>query len=222
MMQRKSKHKVLRTYAFEKQQNPIFYRMAIGYKEEYAYAFLALGKTPKSLIDCYACGGIERRKLGTASFSFEGTKKADIYYHPRYVLCGNKVISLLKNNNIVGYKICEINIEDSNSLSQKHMDELRELEIVGKCYKIFSTGNKEIKHCKVCKKVPEDEKIKADNGIKVVEEYWDGSDIFMFDYGLLHIIVTDKVKKLFEDNGISNVEFIPLEDLSMRQVFIKR
>lgn len=216
MNQENGKNKTLRTYAFEKQEKPIFYELSIGNDGGYAYPVPVKRKTPKSLIDCYQCDGIERRILGTSHFSFEGKKEAHIYHHPRHVLAGKKVISLLKENDIVGYKICEIEVENSNNLSQEHIGELRELEIVGKCYRIHSLADEEIRHCSACKKVPDIERMKADNGIKVIDEYWDGSDIFMFDYGLLSIIVTDRVKKIFEANGVNNVKFIPLNELRMR------
>lgn len=210
------KHKTLTTYGFKKQINNVFYELSIGNEGKFAYPVPVNGKIPKSLIECYKCDGIERRVLGTSYFTLEGTEAADIYHHPRHVIAGRKVISLFRENNIVGYKICEVEFQNSEGVKKEHLDELRELEIVGRCYKIHSIDNCEIKHCSVCRKVPDEERVKADNGIKIFEEYWDGADIFMFDYGLLSVIVTEKVKKLFEDNKINNVSFVPLQNLKMR------
>lgn len=210
------KEKTIRTFGFDKPENPAFYEMSIGNESGYAYPVPIKGKTPKSLIECNVCDGIERKILGASSFSFEGTKEADIYHHPRHILASEKVLLLLRDSDIVGYKICEVNIEDSDKLNQEHLNQLREIEVVGRCYKIYSIDNNEINHCSACKKVPNDERIKADNGIIVVEEFWDGSDIFMFDYGLLSIVVTDKVKKIFEENKVNNVKFLPLKELKLR------
>jgi hypothetical protein len=210
------KKKVIRTFGFERPEKTKFYEMSIGNESGYAYPVPIKRKTPKALIECNVCDGIERKLLGTSSFTFEGKKEADIYHHPRHVLASEKALSLLRDADVVGYKVCEVNIEDTNQLKEEHLNQIREIEIVGRCYKIYSVDNQEIKHCSACKKVPNDERMKADKGVMVVDEYWDGSDIFMFDYGLLSIIVTDKVKKIFEANGVNNVKFIPLSELKMR------
>ncbi len=209
-------YKSLKTFGFDKPKHPTFYELSIGNEGNYAYPIPVKKKTPKSLMECSLCDGIERRVLGTSTFLFEGTKEADVYHHPRYVITGEKVQNILSNNDIIGYKVCKINIQDSSKLSEKHLQELKEIEIIGRCYRIHSIDGDVIKHCPVCKKVDDSERIKADKGIKIIDEFWDGSDIFMFDYGLLSIIVTDKVKKLFEENNVSNVTFIPLEELTMR------
>ncbi len=216
MIDEKMKNKVIRTFGFKKLEKTNFYEMSIGNESGYAYPVPIKRKTPKALIECNLCDGIERIILGTSNFRFEGENQADIYYHPRHILASEKVLSLLRDSDVVGYKICEVKIEDTNKLDDEHLNQIREIEIVGRCYKIFSVDNQEIIHCSACKKVPNDERIKADNGIMIVEEYWDGSDIFMFDYGLLSIIVTDKVKKIFEVNEINNVKFIPLSEVKMR------
>ncbi len=209
-------HKELVPYGFEKQVNPVFYELLIGDTEKFAYPVPVVEGNPMSLMKCYKCEGIERRVLGPSNLRLVGNKIADIYYHPRYVLVGSKVSSLLKENNLIGYKLSEVIVSSAEGIEEDHLSELRGLEVLGRCYKITSISGDEIKHCSACSKVPLDQKIKADSGIKIVEDYWDGSDIFMFDYGLLSIIVTDKIKKIFEHNKISNVSFLQLKDLKMR------
>lgn len=216
MVHIEEKYKVLTTYGFQKKTNVNFYEMSIGDEGKFAYPIPVKGKIPKSLIACYECDGIERRVLGTSCFTFEGSKIADIYHHPRHVIANRKVISLLNTHDIIGYRVCEVEFQNVKGIDNEHLENLRELEIMGKCYKMHSGGGEEIRHCKACKKVPDAERKKADYGIKIFEEFWDGSDIFMFDYGLLSVIVTEKIKKIFEEHEINNVRFIPLSELKLR------
>ena len=215
-MDKEEKYKTLTSYGFKKQINVNFYEMSIGNEGKFAYPIPVKGKIPKSLIECYECDGIERRVLGTSYFTFEGSKIADIYHYPRHVIANRKVISLLNTYKIIGYRVCEVEFQNVKGIDNEYLESLRELEIMGKCYKIHSVEGEEITHCRVCKKVGDGERVKADKGIKIIEEFWDGSDIYMFDYGLLSVIVTEKIKKIFEEHEITNVRFIPLSELKLR------
>ncbi|MCK4261333.1 MAG: hypothetical protein KAX49_20350 [Halanaerobiales bacterium] len=212
----KAFYKNIKPFGFEKVLDTEFYEMKIGLFEGFAQPIPIRKGTPRVLLKCSLCDGIERRELGTAKITLEGKKPADIYQNVRLVLAGRKVQDIIRENKIVGVRFCDLDIEDNSQLDESHVSELRQMEILGRCYKVFSGDGQEIEHCPLCKRVQEDERIKADSGIQVVEDYWDGSDIFMFDYGLLSIIVTERVKEIFERNQISNVYFEPVLDLKMR------
>lgn len=203
-------YKKIKSFGYEKNINAKFYEMKIGLFEGFAQPIPIRKGTPRVLLECSLCEGIERREVGISKISMIGNKPADIYQNIRVVIVGKKVQDIIRDNSIIGVKFCDIDIENDSELENTHISELKQMEILGRCYKIVTVDNQEIEYCSLCKRVSEEERIKANNGLHIINDYWDGSDIFMFDYGLLSIIVTNRVKDIFEKNNVLNVNFKPL------------
>ena len=214
--QKNAFYKSIKPFGYDKINNTNFYEMKIGLFDGFAQPIPIRRDTPRALLECSLCEGLERRDVGITRITMDGNIPADIYQNVKVVLAGEKVQDLIRGNRMVGVRFCDLEIEGESKLDDNHISKLKQIEILGRCYKIFTLDGLEIEHCPLCKRVPENERIKADNGIQIIYDYWDGSNIFMFDYGLLSIIVTHRVKEIFERNKVSNVKFEPISEITMR------
>lgn len=118
-------------------------------------------------------------------------------------LVTNKVTKLLENHKITSYRLEQIVI--TKDKRKKDKPELKELIATGKGGHIHpSSGYKILEVCDACG----NEKIQhAKAGLIVDESQWDHSDIFILDEYPKRILVTQRVKNLFEENKISGCAF---------------
>ncbi len=125
-----------------------------------------------------------------------------------------RVANLLKEHNITGYKLADIVIRDDKRRGDNFNKNLFELVVTGSGGNIHpSSGHQVISVCEYCGHV----KFKAfDHGIIVNEKDWDGLDIFTVKEYPKFILVTPKVKKLFEDNHVTGCQFVLANDLKSK------
>lgn len=125
-------------------------------------------------------------------------------------LLTEKVVKLLEQNNITGYKLGKVIIEKAK-VKEDVNKKLYELIVTGSGGNIHpSSGYKVLEVCEACGA----EKFQHfTNGLIVDESQWDNSDIFTVKEYSGFILVVEKVKKLFEENKITGCEFTPVEEL---------
>lgn len=88
----------------------------------------------------------------------------------------------------------------------------KELIVTGRCGSLKTRKGMEIPKCPKCGALRRDY-LKKEKGFMVDEE-WDGSDIFYFRDWKGLIVVTEKVKCLLEKNKMKNVAFVNLEEFT--------
>lgn len=205
----------LRTLNYNKPKGTSFYRMKMNFNDS-TYIKVAVGCTPTAVWDCSLCGGIIPTKLSATIFDLIGKKTSlNFLDSPSHTLISSLVDEMLEENKILGYRTIKPIIRKYNANIKDYVDSLYELEVLGRCRKIFSSSGEEIKGCPVCGYLSDEEREKSKDGIMINEDYWDGSDIFLFSYGVKYVIVTERLKNLFEEHNISDVEFTPIEEVKL-------
>ena len=124
-------------------------------------------------------------------------------------LINEKVVSLLKDKRVSGYRLEDVIIVKDRRKGDSLNRKLYELIPVGDGGSIHpSSGYRLLDVCPYCGK----KKIQpCINGLMVDESAWDGSDIFTLrEYPKL-ILITQKVKDLFEKNKITGCTILPAE-----------
>ena len=115
-------------------------------------------------------------------------------------LFSSKIINMLKENKITGWKTypCEIYDWDNNKLEGYSI-----FSVTGRCSAIdYSKSEKFIKQ----PYSPKGRPVNALRGLYFESGSWDESDIFTPEDSMFSI-VTEKVKELFEENKITNIKF---------------
>ena len=132
----------------------------------------------------------------------EGRKKGNYYRARGHFFIDSKLEEVLVENKITGFYTKEI--EGDNA------ENIKEMVIVGSGGFLRNKKGRMLKKCENCNKVAEkyDELI----GTVVLEEDWDGTDIFLIENFKGVPVVTQKVKELFEANKIKNAIFVPIEE----------
>jgi len=118
----------------------------------------------------------------------------------------NRVLFILKDNYVTGWKTYPVEVHDrgGNLLPGYHG-----FSVIGKeCRRDRSRSQIITKQA-----VPGGEPFEVYKGLYFFEEDWDGSDIFLVQNNM--IVVTEKVRNLFKKNKVTNVKFIPLEEIEL-------
>lgn len=162
-----------------------FYEIEYGGK--YSEIFISLNKQ----YDEYKLKTGLQNILTTTEINITSGKR--FYDILRLQIVGNfaiskKVMLLLVNNNISGYIATPIKIRD-------RQEEYYLLQITGKCGQI---NRPEISG--------------PVKGYDFDLETWDGSDIFC-PIDSLVTLCNEKVKKIFNDNNVSNIEFTKIDEV---------
>lgn len=180
------------------------------------YAIAVREEQPSIVNKCSVCGAVSGRRRPDEKFKmhFEGKKIGDYYFAPICNIVSEKMLQLLKDNEITGFREKEI---ECTGWYDKKGNELpidfsgvRELEITGRTGKLLNLEGKEVENCPHCNAL-KDEGLRSVEGLSVGEE-WDGSDMFYFKNWNGVTIVTSKVKELLESNKMKNVDFIKLSE----------
>ena len=140
---------------------------------------------------------LKRKKMG----DFVSTADSDW-------LIPDKTADLFKKHNLSGYKLREVDV--SNKVLPF---KLWEIIVVSKAKVHPDSGMKKIFSCEHCGAViygASDE----NTGIIIDESEWDGSDFFTVEENENYIFVTNRVKKIIEDNKLTGVLLVPSTDLS--------
>lgn len=120
---------------------------------------------------------------------------------------------LLEENHITGYRLGKVNIDSDKRKGKKVSVNLYELIVIGSAGNIHpASGYKILEVCKECGA----EKVQPfTKGLIVNNDMWDKSDIFTVKEYPKFILVTDKVKDLFERHEITGCVFIPVEQIKV-------
>lgn len=173
-------------------------------QEDYAKRFAgANNKTTEYRREvCEKCGGVKIVYDKALKIEIEGRKKGNYYCARGHFFIDSKLEEVLVENKITGFYTKEI--EGDNA------ENIKEMVIVGSGGFLRNKKGRMLKKCENCNKVAEkyDELI----GIVVLEEDWDGTDIFLIENFKGVPVVTQKVKELFEANKIKNAIFVPIEE----------
>lgn len=101
---------------------------------------------------------------------------------------------LLKEEDCIILNLKEENIDSSD---------LKEIYILGKCGWYMDKNGNDIERCPKCGQVS----LKVQNelaGLRIIEDTWDGSDIFSFSNWLGVMICTERLKEACEKEKILN------------------
>ncbi len=179
------------------------------------YAIAVQEEQPFIVEECPVCGAIfDKRIEEKYKMHFEGKKVGDYYFAPICNIVSEKMLQLLKDNEITGFR--EKEIECTGWYDRKgnelpiDFSGFREIEITGRTGKLLNLEGKEVENCPHCHAL-KDEGLRSVEGLSVGEE-WDGSDMFYFRNWSGVTIVTSKVKELLESNKMKNVDFIKLSE----------
>lgn len=114
---------------------------------------------------------------------------------------------MLEKYNITGYKIEDLIVErwedQRGNLINIDSSDLKEIYILDKCGWYMDKNGNDIERCPKCGQVS----LKVQNelaGLRIIEDTWDGSDIFSFSNWLGVMICTERLKEACEKEKILN------------------
>ena len=194
-----------------------FYVMRTNYMG-YAEVFIENDQTVWE--KCPMCSSIfEERKHEILKLHFLGKREGDSFLHVGGCAChvvSLKLLKLLSENEISGFLQNEIECtgwyDKNGKLLDKNCSKYKELIVTGRAGYLKNRNGKEIPKCPRCgaKNIL---KAKKEKGF-IIDEGWDGSDMFYFKNWIGVIIVTEKVKQLLEKNKMKNVIFEKLDEFT--------
>jgi len=161
--------------------------------DEYAYALFRGYEEPEKAICLQGYMGSQITDFIFAGYVF-------------IKLFSDKTLEIFEKNKITGWKTypVEVHDRDGNLLPGYHG-----FSVIGKeCRRDRSRSQIITKQA-----VPGGEPFEVYKGLYFFEEDWDGSDIFLVQNNM--IVVTEKVRNLFKKNKVTNVKFIPLEEIEL-------
>lgn len=125
-------------------------------------------------------------------------------------LITDRVAEIFKAHNLTGYKLHPVKV------CNKTLDfNLWELVITGSAGRAHPDSGLNLRlHCEYCgltRYTP----IKKGLGIIVNEESWDGSDFFTIIEYYKYILITEKVKKIIEENNLKGVRLVLPSELEI-------
>lgn len=122
-------------------------------------------------------------------------------------IINEKIARIFSKTNVIGYELREVETVDVELKDTS----LWEFIVTGKGGDAHKDSGIYLKqYCKYCG----DKTYSAfENGIIVDENNWDGSDVFTVKGYSRHILVTERVKKLLEENKATGMKLIPSEKL---------
>lgn len=141
------------------------------------------------------------------NYKWEDFLNADVFMP--YVV-SDKMINLLCDNNITGWKTFPIEVYD---MKENYIGGYNGLSIIGRCNcldlrQLIKTGRESISFGPEYKGYPLD------------IETWDGNDIFALKNSL-DIFVTQRLKKCMQKAKISNVLFTDISEYTTQEYFMK-
>ena len=164
---------------------------------------------------CPMCGSVlGERKYDKYKLRFWGTREGDLLFSPDCHIVSFNLLKLLYDNKVSGFLENEIDCtgwdDRKGKRLQKDSSSYRELIITGRAGYLKNMEGIEIPKCPKCgaKDIPAAEKEKG----FIVDEEWDGSDMFYFKNWPGMIIITEKVRCLLEKNKMKNVRFTILAE----------
>lgn len=181
----------------------------------YFYALVEKGQT--IVKKCPMCGGVwEERKYDKYKMKFKGKKEGDYIFSPNCNIVSLKLLRMLHDNKISGFIendiICTEWCDREGKLFESDSSQYKELIVTGTAGCLKTKSGVEIPKCLKCGALRVSSHIRNQKGF-IVDEEWDGSDMFHFkDWG--PIIITEKVKCLMEKNKMKNVEFEKLDEVT--------
>ena len=125
-------------------------------------------------------------------------------------IVSNKFINLMEEKEIVGWSKYPIKIFDKKG---NEVFGYNGFSVTGRCGKVDLSKSKIVKK-RLMSTSPLSEYYR---GLHIDLETWDGSDFFIPEDSL-HIIITDRVKHILENNNISNLDLKNLTDLEILKV----
>lgn len=185
-----------------------FYILNEDYEGGYAEAIY---KSNNSEVEvCNLCGGRKVRRTSKLTVYFEGKKEADIYQVPQYTIINTKVYNILKENDITGFNVEDIDIlgcydKKGNSI-QLNVSGLKEMIVKGRCGYLRNKDGTLVEKCEQCDKFNSASKNSV-HGLSINPDEWDGSDIFFFKNWFGVVIVTERVKNVLEQAKLKNIKF---------------
>ena len=191
-----------------------FYFMETS-SSNYLYAKI---KSDQLIINkCPMCGRVyEEGKYEQFKIQLWGKKEGDYIFSPYCNIVSSKMLELLYNNEIGGFLENDINCTEGRDrkgiLLKGNIPVYKELIVTGRCGYLKTRNGMEIPKCSKCGALKRDY-LKKEKGF-IVDEEWDGSDIFYFKDWKGLIVVTEKVKYLLEKNKMKNVAFANLEEFA--------
>lgn len=137
------------------------------------------------------------------------------------IVITDKVLNVIKKDELTGYEVRPVIINPSKRkiFKENGYPNLWEFITKGKGGYADQRSRIYLKYeCETCSK----KRYSAyENGIVVDCDNWDGTDFFTVIGYPKKILVTEKVRKVFEQNYITNVEFIPSHELEWPEHVIK-
>lgn len=137
----------------------------------------------------------------------KGRKQGDFYRAPACYIGNSKFQNMLEKYNITGYKIEDLIVErwedQRGNLINIDSSDLKEIYILDKCGWYMDKNGNDIERCPKCGQVS----LKVQNelaGLRIIEDTWDGSDIFSFSNWLGVMICTERLKEACEKEKILN------------------
>lgn len=185
-------------------------------EENYAKAFfVSLEEEDFVCSECKKVYDTERK--GLYHTRIKGKKEGDFYRAPGCYFGNSKFREMLEKYQITGYEICDIVIEKWEDQRGKLLDndvtDLKEIMITGKCGWYRDKDGKEIECCPKCGH-PDLEVQEELEGISILEDTWDGSDIFSCTNWIGVMLCTERLKEACEKEKIKNIQFIPLDEFT--------
>lgn len=165
---------------------------------------------------CIKCGAIFSKRKSDLKIKAIGKIAGDYYNLVNEKIISNKFKAIVRENNFTGYSINQLNFmgffdkKGNKVIESEHS--FYELSIKGKCGCLRDVNGREIEKCDKCGIVPVDTLMNI-VGLSVIEEEWDGSDMFYFknwENGL--IIITERIKNEIEKYELKNITFTNIRD----------
>lgn len=172
-------------------------------------------ESANKIIECEECGSINSILLNNLRVYMKGKREADYYWVPNHNIIGSRLQELLKNENVKGYELKQIDVADwvdgkGMSIDINYND-LREIVVSSRGGYLRHKDGRVVDKCSKCgTKIYE--RRKEIEGLSVNLEEWDKSDIFYFNNWEGVIIVTERLKELIEKGKYKNIKFINIKD----------
>ena len=191
-----------------------FYLMATK-SSNYFYAMVEEGQTIDK--ECPMCGSVrEERKYEKYKMRFKGKMEGDYIFSPYCDIVSLRMIKWLYDNKISGFIendiICTEWRDRAGKLIENDSSQYRELIVTGTAGCLKTKSGEEIPKCPKCGALRRSY-LKKEKGFMVDDE-WDGSDLFHFEDWKGLIVVTEKVKALMIKNKMKNVAFEKLDEFT--------
>lgn len=165
---------------------------------------------------CPKCEGVSRKLDSPLTISFTAGKDGDYYRAVQYNIVSPTFQKLLLENNLSGFQLDDIKIEDSKGNINNTL--IKQMDIIGRGGILRDIHGQEILNCSICHRVIPSI-LERMEGLGINQDHWDGSDIFYFDNWVGTPIVTEKVKRILQVNNITNIKLINIKDYIFNKTY---